>query len=123
MIRCDRSKLLAALLSLLLIPLWGCSDDDSPTDPQTGTVEVSLLAQSFSPDHLVVEAGTTVRWVNQGNEFHTITPDGHTEWAEATVQSAGETFEHTFGTPGTFDYYCQPHRGVGMEATIEVVAP
>jgi len=34
---------------------------------------------------------------------------------------AGETYEHTFETTGTHDYYCIPHEMNGMVGTIEGV--
>ena len=52
--------------------------------------------------------------------LHTVTPDGHTEWARWETTSTGQSFEHTFNTPGTYDYYCEPHRGMGMTGSITV---
>ncbi|MDX1674972.1 MAG: plastocyanin/azurin family copper-binding protein [Longimicrobiales bacterium] len=77
---------------------------------------------TFDPDDVTIEPGTTVRWVNDSGIFHTVTPDGHTEWASADL-SDGTTFEHTFNTEGTFPYYCEPHVGQGMTGTIRVQAP
>ena len=33
----------------------------------------------------------------------------------------GETFTMMFDTPGTYEYYCEPHRGAGMTGTLVVV--
>ncbi len=84
-------------------------------------VEIQLtVSQTFSPDDVTIEPGTTVRWVNVSNELHTVTPDGHSEWARAELSSSGETFEHTFETEGVFDYFCEPHLAMGMTGTIRV---
>ena len=32
----------------------------------------------------------------------------------------GESWEKTFDTAGTFDYYCEPHRGAGMVGKVIV---
>ena len=69
---------------------------------------------------MTIQPGTTIRWVNAANIFHTVTPDGHTEFARATFSQTGDSFEHTFTTPGTYDYFCEPHVGFGMRGTIIV---
>lgn len=84
-------------------------------------VEITLTSSStFSPAQVTISSGTTVRWVNGASIFHTITPDGHSEWNRATVSQQGETFEHTFENPGTFPYFCEPHQSAGMTGTITV---
>ncbi|MEJ2503615.1 MAG: plastocyanin/azurin family copper-binding protein [Gemmatimonadota bacterium] len=83
-------------------------------------VEVAASGVSFTPSELTIEPGTTVRWRNGDGVTHTVTPDGHSEWSEATLGSSGAEFEHTFNTPGDFPYYCVPHRGSGMTGSITV---
>jgi plastocyanin len=84
-------------------------------------VEVTLTQNlTFSPDEITISPGTRVRWVNGASIFHTITPDGHSEWNRATVSQAGETFEHTFENAGVFPYFCEPHLSAGMTGTITV---
>jgi plastocyanin len=86
----------------------------------TAVEEVGLTANFvFTPAELTISAGTTVRWVNQANVFHTITPDGHTEWSRATVEQQGDSFSHTFDTPGVYPYFCEPHQPT-MTGTITV---
>lgn len=92
-------------------------------DASATVVEVHLTSSlTFSPAELTIEPGTTVRWVNDASIFHTITPNGHSEWDDTSVSSAGETFTHTFETEGEFPYYCSPHRSQGMTGTITVQA-
>jgi plastocyanin len=74
---------------------------------------------SFSRPNVSISAGTAVRWVNVGAMLHTVTPDGHTEWTAASL-AGDETFTHTFDTPGTYAYYCEPHLANGMTGTITV---
>jgi plastocyanin len=84
-------------------------------------VDVLVLDNlTFSQASLQVAVGTTVRWVNQGSMLHTITPDGHSEWTEATLASTGAVFTHTFTEPGTFPYYCAPHQSAGMTGVVTV---
>lgn len=74
----------------------------------------------FSPSALTIDAGTQVRWVNVTTVLHTVTPNGHSEWTAATIANSGDTFVHTFDTPGTYQYFCEPHVGQGMSGTITV---
>ena len=82
-----------------------------------------IMAQdnlTFSQSSLTIAAGTAVRWVNSGAMLHTVTPDGHSEWSAASLGTTGDRFTHTFNTPGTYAYYCEPHQGQGMTGTIVV---
>ena len=86
-----------------------------------GNVQViNIVGLSFSPATVTVPAGTTVRWEASEVMFHTITPDGHSAWTRGTVQNADDSFSATLNTPGTYAYYCEPHRGGGMTGTITV---
>jgi plastocyanin len=113
----------AAVLSLVLLVTVGACGGSSPTEPQSGLIEVEARATSFSPADLVITVGSTVRWVNQVNDGHTITPQGHEEWESAVLSQAGDTFEHTFDEVGEFSYFCEPHLAVGMTGIVRVVEP
>ena len=86
---------------------------------QGETIEATA-SLTFSPSSLTISSGTAVRWVNVSTVVHTVTPDGHSEWTAANLSSEGSTFTHTFDTPGTYAYYCEPHVGQGMTGTITV---
>lgn len=84
-------------------------------------VEVLLTADNtFSPADISISPGTTVRWRNTTDNLHTITPDGHTEWASVALTQAGQIFEHTFEKPGYYPYYCQVDRDLGMTGSVTV---
>lgn len=89
-------------------------------DGSSGVVVVELRGTSFSPSRVTISPGQTVRWVNTESVFHTVTPDGHNEWASASLNQQGQTFEHTFDEAGEFPYYCQPHQSVGMTGQVVV---
>lgn len=76
-------------------------------------VQINLTANlTFSPSDVTIEPGTTVTWINDVAMLHTVTPDGHDEWSEATLSAAGATFSHTFDSGGTFPYVCTLHAGM-----------
>ena len=68
----------------------------------------------FVPEATTVSKGTTVTWINNDVTLHTVT-SGNAESGNSGTESdsshllAGKTFQHQFGTAGTFDYYCTLH--------------
>lgn len=88
----------------------------------------------FDPIGLLVEPGTTITFeIESGGHSSTAyhpdngddqrIPDGAASWNSGTLTEQGATFEHTFETEGTYDYYCIPHKALGMVARIVVGAP
>ena len=71
-------------------------------------------AKFFDPPTLKVAKGTTVTWKNGDSTLHTVT-SGTAEGNESgttfdsSYLAGGKTFQWTFSTPGTFDYYCTLH--------------
>jgi plastocyanin len=108
---------------------------------ETDTIEMTDEL-AFAPKQVNVQAGTTVTWENVGAVAHSVTayedeiPDGAAYFASGgfdTEQAArenypdegsieeGGSYEHTFETTGTYEYYCIPHEMSGMVGTIKVV--
>jgi plastocyanin len=96
-------------------------------------VEVQQVGMSFVPNDLVIEAGTTVRWVHSDGS-HTVTEgtDGSVNGDEAfhsSLTSSASTFEVTFDdvflaahprVGDRYDYFCLPHFGFGMVGSVTV---
>jgi len=70
---------------------------------------------AFEPAEMTVIAGTTVRWVNDGDVYHTVSSTDSPLRLVANrafagrLFRAGDTFEVTFDRPGEYAYFCQPH--------------
>ena len=123
------------------------SDDGSESAggewTKTDTVDMNDEL-AYAPKQVQVEAGTTVTFENVGSIGHTVTayedeiPDGATYFASGEFESeqaakdgyssgqegnvpAGESWEHTFETTGTYEYYCIPHEMNGMVGSVKVV--
>ena len=68
----------------------------------------------FVPETVTVSTGTTITWTNGDSTLHTVTSgsaesgNSGTEF-DSSYLAAGKTFQHQFGTAGTFDYYCTLH--------------
>src|SRR5271154_3898830 len=66
---------------------------------------------TFTMQNITVNAGDTVLWSNDIANIapHTVTSDpSSTEIFNGSL-SPGQTFQHTFNTPGVFGYYCTIH--------------
>lgn len=90
------------------------------------TVEVGVQngggAFGFGPPAVRVDPGTMVvwEWTGEGGSHNVVAEDGSFE--SELVAEAGHTFSHTFEERGVFEYYCEPHRSLGMKGAI-VVGP
>jgi plastocyanin len=113
--------------------------------PTTHDVQVGGTTYTFTPSALTICKGDTVHWVWMGGP-HTVTsgnvtggtvtmgvmmggtgtPDNkfcnqnNMNCAMAPTEMAGNTYDFTFTTAGSFPYYCSPHATLGMIGTITV---
>ena len=107
----------------VVVAAGACSEHQtlmSPDDNGGPVVEIEIRNFEFSQPELRVAPGTTVRWRNTTSSYHTVTPEGHSYWNEWQTAGMGETFEVTFTQAGTYPYFCNPHRSLGMRGTIIV---
>lgn len=96
---------------------------------QADTVEVKMGADNgslgFQPTKITIQAGDTVKWVNNKLAPHNVVFDSSVKDADKLSHkglafSAGESFDITFTEPGEYPYYCEPHRGAGMNGVVTV---
>lgn len=79
-------------------------------------VEVTMTQNRFSPGTVRVAAGTTVTWRNTSDIPHTVTGSGF----DSGTIAPGGSYSRTFTSPGSYSYWCTPHRGAGMVGTVLV---
>jgi plastocyanin len=90
----------------------------------------------FDPIGLLVESGETVTFEIQSGSHsataykkgtsiaqETRIPDGAEAFNSETLSGQGTTYEHTFETTGTYDYFCIPHKSLEMVGRIVVGEP
>src|ERR687897_1775531 len=83
-------------------------------------VTVRMEDNFFAPANITVEPGTTVTWVQSGDNAHTTTSYDEL-WDSGLLEGGSEeTFSFTFDEPGTYDYFCIPHEDLGMVGTVTV---
>jgi plastocyanin len=82
---------------------------------------MTLPDNTFSPASVTVNVGESVTWTNSGGNHNVVLSDGNV--ALNAPSTGGWTVSRTFDQAGTFGYYCEIHRGVGMTGTVTVLAP
>lgn len=97
--------------------------DGTITD-QTGTKSVTVEVGpgqselTFAPAAIEISPETTVTWKWIGGGSHNVVAtDG--QFDSGAPESSG-SFEYSFETTGTFYYYCDPHRSMGMKGAVVV---
>lgn len=79
---------------------------------------------TFDPETVKVTPGSTVTWKWDSDNHNIVVqsqPDGANWEGHESIENAGFTYQHTFNTKGTYEYFCQPHKSAGMTGTVEVV--
>merc|ERR550514_809199 len=83
----------------------------------------------FVPDEIKICKGDSVTWVNNKGGPHNVVFDEEAVPSGVSVDAIsmdsqlgeeGETFTKKFDVAGTYGYFCEPHRGAGMTATLIV---
>ncbi|MER6176319.1 plastocyanin/azurin family copper-binding protein [Streptosporangium sp. NPDC001681] len=90
----------------------------APVTP-VGPNSVTIKNFAFHPAALTVKAGTTVTWINQDPEPHTVTSQGQGQGPlRSAALASGARYLYKFTKPGTYKYLCSIHPF--MTATVTV---
>lgn len=90
-------------------------------------IVTATFSDTFSPQHITINAGDTVTFKNAGGHHNVVADDGSFRCAVdcdagGHPSSSSWSFTRQFNTPGTIGYYCEVHGqpGQGMFGTITV---
>jgi len=100
-----------------------------------GIVDVTQTGFGFTPQHVTIQVGDTVRW-NWTSFAHTVTEgtdgviNGNEAWTsalDASVPQFSFAFAPAFVSAnprpgGVYNYFCAPHFAAGMTGTVTVVS-
>ncbi len=104
--------------TIVLIAAVALAAGTAPFTAPTATVHIENFA--YVPAALTVAAGTTVRFVNDDSEAHTVTAANKS--FDSAGLDTGDSWSYRFASAGKFRYFCQLHpymhgtivvRGVG----------
>jgi plastocyanin len=91
-----------------------------PASAAPAPVVVKISNFKFDAPSITVAAGTTVTWVNQDDDPHTVVSGDKTSFRSKALDTH-ESFSYTFAKPGTFGYFCSIHPH--MTGVVVVKAP
>lgn len=106
----------------------GGGGDDGGEERPENTVYVGPGGDLvFEPESLTVSTGTEVTWEWQSDTHNIVVENqpedadwGGTEGGSNNLFDTGYVYSFTFETPGTYEYYCSPHRQQGMVGEVVV---
>jgi plastocyanin len=78
---------------------------------------VAIQDYLFSPYTITIYAGQSITWMNNGQEPHTVNADDNSWFS--SILNHGDSYSHTFATPGTYTYHCAIH--AYMHGTVVVI--
>jgi plastocyanin len=85
---------------------------------RAANVDVTISGFTFSPSTVTIHPGDTVTWHNPTSSFHTVSTD---DGSFGSGDPAGNwTYSHTFNSEGSFPYFCELHRSLGMVGLVVV---
>jgi len=109
--------LLVTVLCVLVAALAvfaGCGKKAEKTTPKTTENEIKIANFAFSPDTITVTTGTEITWINEDSTVHTVTGADF----ESGEIKPGQSFNHTFSSPGTYDYHCSIHSSMTGQVVV-----
>jgi plastocyanin len=105
------------LLFLFCIPYLGITQNSHT---------INTAGNTFSPASLTINVGDTVTWNNTAG-YHNVNATlsiypSNPEGFGNGVAAAPWSFQWIFTMPGTYDYQCDPHVGIGMIGVVTINA-
>jgi len=114
------------------------TDEPTPTASPTPTPEPTPAAAQvvevapdgefvFRPEEFTITTGETVRWVwrGGGHNIKVASAPSGADWSgtpggEFDTFGDGHIYSYTFEVAGRYEYYCAPHRSLGMKGGFTV---
>ena len=84
---------------------------------QAADLEVNIDQFAFAPQHITVQAGTTVTWSNKDDVPHTVASSS--KLFKSRALDTNDKFSFTFTTPGTYEYFCSLHPHMTAAIVVE----
>ena len=94
-------------MAVVGLAVWLGVAQGSPTPGLSGVSQVLIKDFMFAPMELRIKVGTSVTWVNQDDEPHTVVGDDGLFHSGAL--DTGMAFTFKFDMAGTYQVFCSLH--------------
>ena len=95
----------------------------------TGVPGCEATNECYVPSDLAIRAGDTVSWTNDDSVPHTVTAgalradvnlvgEDYPGGFDSGIMAQGGSFDHTFGSPGEYPYFCILHPWMSGTVTV-----
>ena len=101
---------LSILALLVFVPVagaWQNQQQGAMGNSTPNAWSVSIEDFYFEPTDAAIQPGDTITWTNEGNHPHTVTADDGS--FDSGPLQPGESYSHTFQSPGMVPYHCSIH--------------
>lgn len=113
-----------AVMLVGVVALSGCVQNPRKTTPnqtqnQSNASKYTVMIQNFAftPNNIVVKAGTNVTWINKDQDLHDVTSDSGA--FESRDLKKGESYTHNFTKPGEYPYFCDEHPSMTAKVIVK----
>jgi plastocyanin len=108
------------LLAATTVALLACGGDDGSNGPNPPSGDITVGNNFFNPSTFNATAGQTVTWAwADGAVTHNIV---FVDGAPGSGNLSSGTFQRTFSTAGTYNYFCSIHGASVMSGVVNVAA-
>ena len=114
------------LMTAIVAPLCSLALEASAAEHTVKILSGTTKEMRFDPQDIEVKVGDTVTWVNEKPVYHNVRalkkdiPEGAEPLKSPPIKKAGEKWSYTFEVAGKYDYFCVPHRAMGMVGSVTV---
>jgi plastocyanin len=78
---------------------------------------------SFNPNVITVNVGDTVNWTDVAGSHTTTSDTGQAESWDSQTMMVGQSYLHTFNTPGNYTYYSKLDGGMSGKVIVQTAVP
>src|SRR6476619_2825337 len=87
---------------------------------QAADTQVLIDSFTFTPQRITVKPGSTVTWINDDDDSHTVASSS--KLFKSKALDTGDKFSFTFTTPGTYAYFCSVHPHMTGAVVVEAAS-
>jgi len=84
---------------------------------------VDIKQYAYGPSSIQVSQGDTVTWTNHDSVEHDVVVTNGPAPFRSPLLGEGESWSHTFTTPGSYSYFCSVHPDMRASVTAVAAAP